>query len=76
MMEDGGGIFGSIVAGSTNGMRVEGFSSSSAAPTAPYPNNRIKLKPMTRISVAEERRLWNFDRKHIEIIFMTTPFNK
>jgi hypothetical protein len=75
MMEDGGGIFGSIVAGSTKGMRVEGFSSSSAAPTAPHPHNRIKLKPIARISVAEERRLRCFDRKHIEIIFITRPFD-
>jgi hypothetical protein len=76
MMEDGGGMFGSIVAGSTKGMRIDGLFSSSAAPTAPHPHNRIKLKLIARISVAEERRLWCFDRKHIEIIFITRPLNE
>jgi hypothetical protein len=58
------------------GVRGEGFSSASAAPTAPHPHNRIKLKLIARIPVAEERRLWCFDRKHIEIIFIKNPFNQ
>jgi hypothetical protein len=61
MTEDGGGIFGSIVAGSTKGRRDGVLSSNCAAPMAEHAHSRRKINPITSIGLAE-------------FVFITTPF--
>jgi hypothetical protein len=74
MMEDGGGIFGSIAAGSTKG-RLDGvLSSICAAPMAENVHSRRKINPITGIGVAEEERIRSFDGKCIALVFIIIPF--
>ena len=75
-MEDGVGILGSIVAGSTKGRWGDDLSSACAASTVEYTHNSTMLNPVTSVLVAEEQRLLGWERGCIEAVFIFRPLNR
>jgi len=76
MTEDGVGIFGSKVAGSTKGWLADGLSATCPMPTFECTHNKRKIRPTSRLLADGNRRRGGCERDCIELDFIARPVRK